>query len=137
MPGQTYLSKAIREGDGETTEIRRGGAGSRAHLRHARESLAQVGQCYGEQGHSQNQQRGGVSDSAFRYQTFCGFDTIETVRRYLAVFELVYRFTPFAKYNHPLELAGYEVEKLPIVQIFRGRILGWPDETLGELVPNM
>jgi hypothetical protein len=36
-----------------------------------------------------------------------------------------------------LELAGYEVEKLPITQIFRGRILGWPDETLGELVPDV
>jgi transposase-like protein len=86
------------------------------------------------------------------YQNFCGFETLETARCYLAVFELVYRFTPFATYNQkdkerppdqriggkcPLELAGYEVEKLPITQIFRGRILGWPDETLGELVPDV
>lgn len=35
-----------------------------------------------------------------------------------------------------LELAGYEVRKLPIAQICRGRLLGWPVETLGELVPN-
>lgn len=84
------------------------------------------------------------------YQNFCGFDTIETAQCYLAVFELIYRFTPFAEYNRkdkerppdqriggkcPLEVAGYDVETLPIAQIFRGRILGWPDEALGELVP--
>ncbi|MEA3345472.1 MAG: hypothetical protein U9Q78_04400 [Chloroflexota bacterium] len=61
-------------------------------------------------------------------------------------------FTAFAKYSQkdkerppdqriggkcPLELAGYEVEKLPIAQIYRGGLLGWPDETLGELVPNV
>lgn len=33
------------------------------------------------------------------YQNFCGFDTMETAQCYLAVFELVYRFTLFAKYN--------------------------------------
>jgi transposase-like protein len=86
------------------------------------------------------------------YQNFCGFESIETAQRYLAVFELVYRFTPFARYNKkdkerspdrriggkcPLELAGYEVRKLPIAQICRGRLLGWPDETLGELVPDV
>jgi hypothetical protein len=86
------------------------------------------------------------------YQNFCGFDTIETAQCYLAVFELIYRFTPFAEYNRkdkerppdqriggkcPLELAGYDLETLPIAQILRGRILGWPDETLGELVPDV
>lgn len=94
------------------------------------------------------------------YQNFCGFKTIGTAQCYLAVFELVYRFTPFAKYNKkdkerppdqrigdrcPLELAGYDVKKLPISQIFRGRLLDWPtvysprasDETLGNLVPHV
>ena len=86
------------------------------------------------------------------YQNFCGFETIQTAQCYLAVFELVYRFTPFAKYNKkdkerpperriggkcPLELAGYEVKKLPIMRIFRGRILDWPEETRGDLVPNV
>lgn len=85
------------------------------------------------------------------YQNFCGFERIETARRYLAVFEMVYRFTPFAEDNAkdrerspedriggkcPLELAGYEVRKLPIAQICQGQFLGWPDETLAELVPN-
>ena len=86
------------------------------------------------------------------YQNFCGFENMETAQNYLAVFELVYRFTPFAKYNKkdkerspeqriggkcPLELAGYDVLKLPISQILRGRLLNWPNKTLGELVPNV
>jgi len=28
------------------------------------------------------------------YQNFCGFESVETAHRFLAVFELVYRFTP-------------------------------------------
>ena len=85
------------------------------------------------------------------YQSFCGFESIETARRFLAVFEMVYRFTPFAKYNKkdkerppdqriggkcPLELAGYEVHKLPIAQICRGQLLGWPTEAWKKIVPN-
>jgi len=85
------------------------------------------------------------------YQNFCGFESIETARRFLAVFEMVYRFTPFAKDNKkdkerppdqriggkcPLELAGYEVRKLPIAQICRGQLLGWPTEAWKEIVPN-
>lgn len=84
------------------------------------------------------------------YQNFCGFETLETAQCYLAVFELVYRFTPFANYNLkdkerppdqriggkcPLELAGYQVSKLPIAHIFRGRLLGWPDQSFRDLVP--
>jgi hypothetical protein len=85
------------------------------------------------------------------YQNFCGFETIETAQRFLAVFEMVYRFTPFAMDNKkdkerppeeriggkcPLELAGYEVRKLPIAHICRGQVLGWPTKALKELVPN-
>lgn len=85
------------------------------------------------------------------YQNFCGFEHIETAQRFLAVFEMVYRFTPFAKDNQkdqerppdqriggkcPLELAGYDVLKLPIAQICRGQLLGWPTEALEKLVPN-
>jgi len=36
------------------------------------------------------------------YQNMCGFDTIETARKYLHLFELTYRFTPFAKDNRPV-----------------------------------
>jgi hypothetical protein len=64
---------------------------------------------------------------------------------------MVYRFTPFAEDNKkdkerppdqriggkcPLELAGYKVHKLPIAQICRGQLLGWPVEAWRKLVPN-
>jgi hypothetical protein len=80
------------------------------------------------------------------YQNMCGFDHIETARKYLHVFELTYRFTPFAKDNRavkgrdldirgkcPLELAGYDITRMPIAQILRGQLLGWPPKTLQEL----
>jgi transposase-like protein len=83
------------------------------------------------------------------YQNMCGFDSIETARKYLRVFELAYRFTPFAKDNRPvkgreldirgkcpLELAGYDISKMPLARILRGQLLGWPSGTLPELVPN-
>ena len=78
------------------------------------------------------------------YKTFCGFENIETTRLYLAVFEKVYRFTPFSADAHkhirgkcPLELAGYEVLKLPIARLFRGLALQWPASAFQELVPNV
>ena len=78
------------------------------------------------------------------YQNFCGFDTIETAQVYLAVFEKLYRFTLFSadaqpriRGKCPLELAGYDVSKLPIARVCRGQLLGWPSETLAEVVPNV
>jgi transposase len=83
------------------------------------------------------------------YQNMCGFDRIETARKYLHVFELAYRFTPFAKDNRavkgceldirgkcPLELAGYDISLMPLARILRGQLLGWPAVALSELVPN-
>jgi transposase-like protein len=83
------------------------------------------------------------------YQNMCGFDSIETARKYLHLFELTYRFTPFAKDNRPvkgreldirgkcpLELAGYDISQIPIARILRGQLLGWPPEAFQELVPN-
>jgi transposase-like protein len=83
------------------------------------------------------------------YQNMCGFDSIETARTYLGLFELFYRFTPFAKDNRPvkgrdldirgkcpLELAGYNIAQMPIARILRAQILGWPPETVKELVPG-
>jgi hypothetical protein len=82
------------------------------------------------------------------YQNMCGFDSIETARAYLGLFELFYRFTPFAKDNRPvkgrdldirgkcpLELAGYNISKMPVARILRAQMLGWPPETVKELVP--
>jgi transposase-like protein len=78
------------------------------------------------------------------YKTFCGFENIETARLYLAVFEKVYRFTPFSddaqeriRGKCPLELAGYEVQKLPMARLFRGLALQWPASAFEELVPNV
>jgi hypothetical protein len=78
------------------------------------------------------------------YKTFCGFENIETARLYLGVFEKVYRFTPFSEDAQerirgkcPLELAGYEVQKLPMTQLFRGLALQWPAAAFQELVPNV
>ena len=83
------------------------------------------------------------------YQNMCGFDRIETARKYLRVFELAYRFTPFTKDNRlvkgreldirgkcPLELAGYDISNMPLARILRGQLLGWPSGTLPELVPS-
>jgi transposase-like protein len=78
------------------------------------------------------------------YKTFCGFENIDTARLYLGVFEKVYRFTPFSEDAQesirgkcPLELAGYEVQKLPMTQLFRGLALQWPAAAFEELVPNV
>ena len=78
------------------------------------------------------------------YKTFCGFENVKTARLYLSVFEKVYRFTPFSddaqeriRGKCPLELAGYEVQKLPITQLFRGLALQWPVLAFQELVPNV
>jgi transposase-like protein len=78
------------------------------------------------------------------YKTFCGFENMESARLYLGVFEKVYRFTPFSddaqkriRGKCPLELAGYEVLKLPMAQLFRGLALQWPAAAFRELVPNV
>jgi len=81
---------------------------------------------------------------AQHYKTFCGFENIESARRYLGVFEKVYRFTPFShdaqkriRGQCPLELAGYEVRKLPMTQLLRGLALQWPAAAFQELVPSV
>jgi transposase-like protein len=78
------------------------------------------------------------------YKTFCGFESIQSARLYLGVFEKVYRFTPFSddaqeriRGRCPLELAGYAVQKLPVAQLFRGLALQWPTQAFRELVPNV
>jgi transposase-like protein len=78
------------------------------------------------------------------YKTFCGFESIESAQLYLAVFEKIYRFTPFSddaqkriRGKCPLELAGYEMRKSPIAQLFRGLALQWPASAFQELVPNV
>jgi hypothetical protein len=78
------------------------------------------------------------------YQNFRGFDSIESARLYLAVFEKVYRFTPFTEDAQPrirgkcpLELTGYDISQMPITQICKGWALAWPLDYGEEVVPNM
>jgi hypothetical protein len=59
------------------------------------------------------------------YQGMCGFDSFESAQVYLRLFELVYRLTPFMNDNRgakrgrsPLELAGYDLQALPIADFF-------------------
>ena len=61
------------------------------------------------------------------YQNFCGFESIESAQQYLAVFEKLYRFTPFSQDAQPrlrgkcpLELAGYDVSQMPMATICAG-----------------
>jgi transposase-like protein len=77
------------------------------------------------------------------YKTFCGFENLESARLYLAVFEKIYRFTPFSddarpriRGKSPLEQAGYELHKLPMAHLFRALALQWPAAAFEELVPN-
>jgi transposase-like protein len=78
------------------------------------------------------------------YQNFCGFESIESARLFLGVFEKVYRFTPFTsdaqqrvRGKCPLELAGYDIAKLPMAQVCRGWALAWPLDLDQEAVPNV
>jgi transposase-like protein len=65
------------------------------------------------------------------YQNFAGFDSIETARCYLYLFELTYRFTPFGsevqphlRGKCPLELAGYDLTHMPLARYLRVGTLG-------------
>jgi hypothetical protein len=78
------------------------------------------------------------------YKNFCGFDSIESARIFLAVFEKVYRFTPFSddaqpriRGKSPLEVAGYDMSALPMTEICRGWALNLPLDFAQEGVPNM
>jgi hypothetical protein len=76
------------------------------------------------------------------YQNFCGFESLESAQCYLAVFEKLYRFTPFSqdaqpriRGKSPLQLAGYDVAKLPMSALCAGLSLDWPLEVAE--VPNL
>ena len=77
------------------------------------------------------------------YQNFCGFENIETAQLYLAVFEKLYRFTPFSddaqpaiRGKCPLELAGYDINQMPMTALCQGLSLDWPVELTHNDVPN-
>jgi transposase-like protein len=77
------------------------------------------------------------------YQNFCGFESIETARVYLGVFEKIYRFTPFSddaqpriRGKSPLQLAGYDLRKMPMSWLCRGYSLERAVTREAEHVPN-
>jgi transposase-like protein len=77
------------------------------------------------------------------YQNFCGFQSIQTAQTYLGVFEKVYRFTPFSRDarpeirgKSPLQLAGYDVTRIPMSSLARGLSLDWPLTVSSGEVPN-
>ena len=64
-------------------------------------------------------------------------------RRFLAVFEKVYRFTPFSddaqprlRGKSPLQLAGYDVTQLPMTAICNGWAFPGSTRTTSGGVPN-
>ncbi len=76
------------------------------------------------------------------YQNFCGFESIQTAQVYLGVFE-IYRFTPFSedaqpaiRGKSPLELAGYDLSKMPMPWLCRGHSLEWPVTMEAANVPS-
>jgi transposase-like protein len=78
------------------------------------------------------------------YQNFCGFESIHTAQLYLGVFEKVYRFTPFSKDarpeirgKSPLQLAGYDLSRIPMSWLCQGYSLEWPLTVASVDVPNL
>ena len=77
------------------------------------------------------------------YQNFCGFENIETAQLYLAVFEKLYRFTPFSddaqpaiRGKCPLQLAGYDISQMPMTALCQGLSLDWPLQVTHNDVPH-
>ena len=70
------------------------------------------------------------------YQNFCGFESSADAQRYLAVFEKLYRFTPFSQDAQPtvrgkcpLQWAGYDISHLPMATLCAGLSIVWPVQT--------
>jgi len=77
------------------------------------------------------------------YQNFCGFQSIESARLFLGVFEKLYRFTPFSQDAQPrirgkcpLELTGYDISQVPMATLCAGLSVLWPLKVAQSLVPN-
>lgn len=77
------------------------------------------------------------------YQNFAGFNSLETARIYLHLFELMYRLTPFGSEAQPhlrgrcpLELAGYDLSQVSLARYLRedSQVPIFPDPA--EVVPR-
>jgi len=78
------------------------------------------------------------------YQNFCGFESLHSAQVYLGVFEKLYRFTPFSddaqpgiRGKSPLQLAGYDLSRIPMTWLCRGYTLAWPLTLEPTDVPNL
>ena len=78
------------------------------------------------------------------YQNFCGFESLHSAQLYLGVFEKLYRFTPFSddaqpgiRGKSPLQLAGYDLSRIPMTWLCRGYSLAWPLTLEATDVPNL
>jgi hypothetical protein len=78
------------------------------------------------------------------YQNFCGFESVATARLYLGVFEKIYRLTPFSddarpsiRGKSPLQLAGYDLSRVPMSWLCRGQSLKWSVSPEARDVPNL
>ena len=78
------------------------------------------------------------------YQNFCGFESIETAKVYLGVFEKLYRFTPFSRDarpeirgKSPLQSAGYDLSHMPMTWLCRGYSLEGPTKPEVADVPSL
>jgi transposase-like protein len=78
------------------------------------------------------------------YQNFCGFDSLDSARLFVAVFEKFYRFTPFSQDAQahlrgkcPLELAGYDISQMPAAAISAGWSPDWSLSAENAFVPNL
>jgi transposase-like protein len=78
------------------------------------------------------------------YHSFCGFDSVQTAQVFLGVFEKIYRLTPFSddaqpgiRGKCPLELAGYNLNQLPVAMLWKGLSIEWPMEAPQNVVPNL
>lgn len=77
------------------------------------------------------------------YQNFCGFDSLESARRVLWGFALVYRLTPLSQEvkdrsmrgRCPLEIAGYPVRHLPVWKYLNTPLLFQPGQSLVGFSP--
>jgi len=77
------------------------------------------------------------------YQNFCGFESLESARLFLGVFEKLYRFTPFSQDAQPrirgkcpLELTGYDISQAPMATLCAGLSVVWPLKAAQSHVPN-
>ena len=78
------------------------------------------------------------------YQNFCGFESLHSAQLYLGVFEKLYRCTPFSddaqpaiRGQSPLQLAGYDLSRMPMTWLCRGYTLAWPLTLEATDVPNL